>query len=83
MCARIPFIRATRATARPWLPAVAATKVVEGSYGGSPSSRRTAHEAPRTLKAGRPKRSRSNFSETRAAPHSAASDGASTSGVGA
>ena len=77
-----PFNLATRATARPWLPSVAVTRVWPGSYGGSPSSRRTAQEAPRNLNAGSPKRSRSNFSRTDATSHSRASSGASISGVG-
>ncbi len=93
-----PSSRAMRATARPWLPSVAATSV-SGPSGtraarssssdenaGSPPrrsarSREIAHDAPRILNDGRSSRLDSSFTHTRARPSSAASAGASTSGV--
>jgi hypothetical protein len=72
---------ASRATARPWLPSVAATSAVTLSA-PSDSARSTAQDAPRILNAGRPNRSDSSFTSTRLTPNSVASSGASTSGVG-
>ena len=63
-----PRIAATCATARPWLPALAATSVRVS--GASRSARSTAHEAPSTLNAGSPSRSDSSLSDTPASPSS-------------
>ena len=67
-----PRHAAARATARPWLPALAAHS--RRTSGRARSVISTAQEAPRILKAGSPKRSDSSF---RNAPL-----GSSTSGVG-
>ena len=86
-----------RATARPWLPALAVTSVSGWSAAAtrSPSSVNgpvrpveeastwaQAHEAPSTLNAGSPSRKVSSFANTRPTPSSSASAGSSTSGVG-
>ena len=89
------------ATARPWLPSVAATSVTPACVvvasscsaanvgGGSswparaPSARQTAHDAPRILNDGSPKRSTSIFIVSRARPSCAATRGSSSSGLGA
>ena len=87
-----------RATARPWLPSVAATNVTgrsvasatrrSSSVGGSGNvpyrstrRREIAHDAPRILNDGSSKRLDSTFTQSASSPSSAASAGASTSGV--
>ena len=57
-----PRCAATCATARPWLPALAATSVWMPR--SSRSVRSTAQDAPSTLKAGSPRRSDSSFRTT-------------------
>ena len=74
--ARSPRSRATRATARPWLPALTRRRACATS-GASRSARSVAHDAPRILNAGSPKRPDSSLS--RATPLAARS----RSGVGA
>ena len=94
-----PTSAAVCATARPWLPSVAATSSrtpvssiraaisANGSASAAPSradsARAIACAAPSILKAGSPKRADSSFTHTRAAPSSWASAGSSTSRVGA
>jgi hypothetical protein len=82
MCAFAPSRRAARATARPWLPSVAATSVSDDG-----SRPRTAHwaaqNAPSALNAGSPKRALSSLSSTRPTPSSAATGASSCGGVGA
>jgi hypothetical protein len=77
---RSPRISATRATARPWLPALAATSVCVS--GLSRSARSTAHDAPRILKAGRPSRDDSSFTSTASTPSTCATPLSSLTGVG-
>src|SRR5215217_1523837 len=74
-----PRIAATCATARPWFPALAATSVRVS--GASRSARSTAHDAPRTLKAGSPSRSDSSLSATPASPSSSATPSSCRTGV--
>ena len=85
-----------RARARPWLPSVAVTSVTGAERSRSSvrllageskplrwlSARFTAQDAPRILKAGKPRRRDSSLTNTAATPSSAASSGSSTSGVG-
>ena len=78
---RSPRSAATWATARPWLPALAATSVC--APGRSRSASSAAHDAPSTLNAGSPKRSDSSFSHTAPRPSSAATPSSERSGVGA
>jgi hypothetical protein len=88
--------RATKASASPWLPSLAATSVTRGSRprsaaspavgdqsAGSRSRRAstTAQVVPTTLNDGSPQRSVSSFAVTWATPHSLASRGSDTSGV--
>ncbi len=76
-----PRCAAARATARPWLPSLAAHTLRSP---GLPASRRSsAHDAPLILKAGRPKRPFSSFSQTAPSPSAAASSARARSGVGA
>ena len=70
---------ATCATARPWLPALAATSVRVS--GASRSARSTAHEAPSTLNAGSPSRSDSSLSVTPSRPSSTATPSSERTGV--
>src|SRR4029453_17320243 len=96
MGAASPSSAAIRATAQPWFPSVAVTRVT----GAEPSrnsvrlvagvskplrwlnARFTAQDAPRILKAGNPRRLDSSLTSTAPTPGSSASSGSSTSGVG-
>jgi hypothetical protein len=81
MRARSPRRAATCATARPWLPALAATSVCVA--GRARSAHSTAQDAPSTLNAGSPNRQDSSLSVTRSIPVSAPSHASARSGVGA
>ena len=81
MRAASPRCAAARATARPWLPSLAAQ--IERTPGRAASRRSSAQEAPAILNAGRPKRPFSSFSQISPRPERLRLARQRRSGVGA